>query len=87
MHMVIVFSKMTYNAQTCKVKTFYLMFLIEYKGILSNPCLLFYRDEEVDDSVIDSRYFVSYNFKSHLLEIQQAVLINSIDENQYLKGI
>ena len=53
MHMVIVFSKMTYNAQTRKVKTFYPMFLIEYKGTLSNPCLLFYRDEEVDDLVID----------------------------------
>lgn len=44
-------------------------------GALLNPCPPFYRGEEVSAEVIDSTYFVGYEFKKHLLEIQQAVLI------------
>lgn len=44
-------------------------------GALLNPCPPFYREEEVSASVIDSSYFVGYEFKKSLLEIQQAVLI------------
>lgn len=42
---------------------------------LLNPCPPFYRGEEVSSDVIDSSYFVGYDFKSNLLEIQQAILI------------
>ena len=35
----------------------------------------FYRGEEVSGDVIDSEYFVGYEFKKYLLEIQQAVII------------
>lgn len=45
------------------------------KGALLNPCPPFYRGEEVAADAIDSSYFVGYEFKKHLLEIQQAVLI------------
>lgn len=45
------------------------------EGALLNPCPPFYRGEEVTDDVIESKYFVGYEFKKHLLEIQQAVII------------
>lgn len=45
------------------------------KGALLNPCPPFYRGEEVSSDVINSRYFVGYEFKKCLLEIQQAVMI------------
>lgn len=45
------------------------------KGAVLNPCPPFYRGEEVSDDVIDSEYFVGYEFKKHLLEVQQAVII------------
>ena len=45
------------------------------KGALLNPCPPFYRGEEVSVSAIDSQYFVGYEFKKHLLEVQQAILI------------
>jgi len=45
------------------------------KGAVLNPCPPFYRGEEVTDDVIDSDYFVGYEFKSNLLKVQQAVLI------------
>ncbi len=63
--------------------------LAEFKGIqvtkdimelanenaLLNPCPPFYRGEEVAADVIDSQYFVGYEFKKYLLEIQMAVMI------------
>lgn len=42
---------------------------------LVNPCPPFYRGEEVSKDVIDSEYFVGYEFKKYLLEIQQAIVI------------
>ena len=45
-------------------------------GIL-NPCPPFYRGEEVSAEVLESQeeYFVNYDFKSCLMEVQQAVLL------------
>lgn len=40
-----------------------------------NPCPPFYRGEEVSDDVIESAYFVGYEFKKSLLAVQQAVMI------------
>jgi len=45
------------------------------KGAVLNPCPPFYRGEEVSADVIDSDYFVGYQFKKHLLEVQQAIVI------------
>lgn len=45
------------------------------KNAVFNPCPPFYRGEEVACDVIDSNYFVGYNFKESLLEIQQAIII------------
>ena len=42
---------------------------------LLNPCPPFYRGEEVSAGVMDSEYFAGYDFKSCLLEVQQAVLL------------
>ncbi len=44
-------------------------------GAVLNPCPPFYRGEEVSADVIDSEYFVGYDFKKCLLEVQQAVMI------------
>ncbi|WP_019230103.1 ornithine carbamoyltransferase [Sedimentibacter sp. B4] len=46
---------------------------------LLNPCPPFYRGEEVSADVIDSHYFVGYEFKKHLLEVQQAIIIYSLN--------
>lgn len=43
-------------------------------GAVWNPCPPFYRGEDVSEDVIDSDYFVGYRFKSHLLEVQQAII-------------
>lgn len=43
-----------------------------------NPCPPFYRGEEVSEDVIDSDFFVGYEFKQSLLKIQQAILIYCI---------
>lgn len=40
-----------------------------------NPCPPFYRGEEVSDDVIQSEYFVGYEFKKNLLLVQQAVMV------------
>ncbi|MBQ9886239.1 MAG: peptide transporter [Lachnospiraceae bacterium] len=48
------------------------------EGALLNPCPPFYRGEEVSADVIDSPYFVGYEFKKYLLEIQQAVIIYNL---------
>ena len=45
------------------------------KGAILNPCPPFYRGEEVSDDVIDSDFFVGYEFKKCLLEVQQAIMI------------
>ncbi len=44
-------------------------------GAMLNPCPPFFRGEEVSAKVMDSPYFVGYEFKKHLLEVQQAVLV------------
>lgn len=44
-------------------------------GAILNPCPPFYRGEEVSAEVIDSQYFVGYEFKKCLLEVQQAIMI------------
>ena len=45
------------------------------KGALLNPCPPFYRGEEVSADVIDSDYFVGYEFKMNLLDVQQSIII------------
>ena len=40
-----------------------------------NPCPPFYRGEEVSEEVIDSDFFVGYEFKKNLLRVQQAILV------------
>ena len=40
-----------------------------------NPCPPFYRCEEVSKEVMESKYFVGYEFKKYLLEVQQAIMI------------
>lgn len=45
------------------------------KHAVLNPCPPFYRGEEISDEVIDSEYFVGYEFKKNLLVVQQAVMI------------
>lgn len=43
-------------------------------GACFNPCPPFFRGEEVSADVIQSSYFVGYEFKKCLLEVQQAVI-------------
>ncbi|MDF2588885.1 MAG: hypothetical protein K0S41_2726 [Anaerocolumna sp.] len=45
------------------------------KNAILNPCPPFYRGEEVASEVMDSDFFVGYEFKSCLLEVQQAILL------------
>ena len=45
------------------------------EGAILNPCPPFYRGEEVSADVIDSDYFVGYEFKKYLLDVQQAIMI------------
>ena len=45
------------------------------EGAVLNPCPPFYRGEEVSEDVIESDYFVGYEFKKHLLEVQQAIML------------
>ncbi|KAB1439737.1 ornithine carbamoyltransferase [Candidatus Galacturonibacter soehngenii] len=51
-------------------------------GAVLNPCPPFYRGEEVSEDVINSHYFVGYEFKKHLLEIQQAIILHCLGLNQ-----
>ncbi|MBQ7919897.1 MAG: peptide transporter [Lachnospiraceae bacterium] len=44
-------------------------------GAILNPCPPFYRGEEVSAEVINSDFFVGYEFKKCLLEVQQAIMI------------
>lgn len=39
-----------------------------------NPCPPFFRGEEVSAAAIDSKYFVEYEFKKALIEVQQAII-------------
>lgn len=45
------------------------------EGAVVNPCPPFYRGEEVSDDVIESKYFVGYEFKKYLLPVQQAIMV------------
>lgn len=45
------------------------------EGAILNPCPPFYRGEEVSSDVIDSKYFVGYEFKKYLLDIHQAIMV------------
>lgn len=45
------------------------------EGAILNPCPPFYRGQEVSDDVIESKYFVGYEFKKYLLDVQQAIMI------------
>lgn len=45
------------------------------KNAILNPCPPFYRGEEVSEDVIQSEYFVGYEFKKNLLVVQQAIMI------------
>ncbi len=47
-------------------------------GALLNPCPPFYRGEEVSKDAIESDYFVGYEFKKCLLEVQQAAILYSL---------
>ena len=41
-------------------------------------CPPFYRGEEVSAYVIDSDFFVGYEFKKNLLRVQQAIIIYAL---------
>lgn len=51
-----------------------IMDMANENAILS-PCPPFYRGEEVSEDVIVSDYFVGYQFKRYLLEVQQAIMV------------
>ena len=44
------------------------------QGAILNPCPPFFRGEEVSEEVINSDYFVGYEFKKCLINVQQAIL-------------
>ncbi|WP_312433521.1 ornithine carbamoyltransferase [Lacrimispora sp.] len=43
-------------------------------GAILNSCPPFYRGEEVSDDALESNYFVGYEFKKYLLQVQQAII-------------
>lgn len=45
------------------------------KGAVLNPCPPFYRGEEISDDIIESEFFVGYEFKKYLLYVQQAIMM------------
>jgi len=47
-------------------------------GAMLNPCPPFTRGEEVSADVIDSKYFVGYEFKKSLLYVHQAIMLYGI---------
>lgn len=49
-------------------------------GALLNPCPPFFRGEEVSADAIASDCFVGYDFKKHLLEVQQAVILYCLNK-------
>ena len=50
------------------------------EGAVLNPCPPFYRGEEVSEDAIESEFFVGYEFKKHLLEVQQAIMIDCLKD-------
>ena len=55
-------------------------------SVLVNPCPPLHRGYEVSDAVINSKYFVGYEFKATLETIQAAILVfleKSKDEEKY----
>lgn len=64
--------------KACQV-TKHMMELANKNAVL-NPCPPFYRGEEVSEDAIASTYFVGYEFKKHLLEVQQAIMINCLTQ-------
>lgn len=50
---------------------------------LLNPCPPFFRGEEVSDDVINSKYFVGYDFKKSLVCVQQAIIIYNMFNNRH----
>jgi ornithine carbamoyltransferase len=51
-------------------------------GVILNPCPPFYRGEEVSDDAINSEYFVGYEFKKHLVSVQQAIIYYLINQER-----
>ncbi len=49
-------------------------------GAVLNPCPPFYRGQEVSAEVMDSPCFVGYEFKKHLLAVQQAIMLYCLSE-------
>jgi ornithine carbamoyltransferase len=62
------------NAFSNYMVTYNRLLLANEKAVL-NPCPPFFRGEEVSADAIDSKYFVGYEFKKYLLEIQQAIIM------------
>ena len=50
------------------------------QGAILNPCPPFFRGEEVSEDVINSDYFVGYEFKNCLINVQQAILCYLLDK-------
>ncbi|SER23641.1 ornithine carbamoyltransferase [Gracilibacillus ureilyticus] len=48
------------------------------KHAILNPCPPFFRNEEVSEDAISSKYFVGYPFKKNLLYVQQAVILSCL---------
>ena len=51
-----------------------------------NPCPPFYRGEELSNGVLNSKYFVGYEFKKNLLKVQQAIIIYCLAANEMGDG-
>ncbi|MBP3703097.1 MAG: peptide transporter [Lachnospiraceae bacterium] len=51
-------------------------------GAVLNPCPPFIRGREVSDEVIESEFFVGYEFKKTLLRIEQAILLYCMGDMQ-----
>ncbi len=49
------------------------------ENAILNPCPPFYRGEEVSAEVINSNYFVGYEFKRSLINVQQAIILCCLD--------
>lgn len=47
--------------------------------VIINPCPPFKRGEEITAEVIDSEYFVGYDFKKNLQFVQQAIIIKALN--------
>ena len=49
-------------------------------GAILNPCPPFFIGEEVSEDAVNSDYFVGYEFKNYLLQVQQAIMIYCLKE-------